>query len=107
MNADQEKAKPTTEIRRHREEGKTEKTFETQRNGGAEENDFLAISSDSADIRVDPRLGLASFSDVCDDARCRRFLERFDGLNDHSIDFTRLRKSRQVARESCDRRVRQ
>jgi hypothetical protein len=48
MNADQEKAKPTTEIRRHREEGKTEKTFETQRNGGAEENDLPAISSDSA-----------------------------------------------------------
>jgi hypothetical protein len=52
-------------------------------------------------------LALASFSDVGDDARCRRFLERFDGLNGHSIDFTRLQKSRQAALESCDRRVRQ
>jgi hypothetical protein len=32
MNADEEKVKPPTEIRRHREEGKTEKTFETRRN---------------------------------------------------------------------------
>jgi hypothetical protein len=73
----------------------------------ADENDLLAISSNSGDIRVGPRLGLACFSDVGDDARCRRFLERFDGLNGHSIDFTRLQKSRQAALESCDRRVRQ
>jgi hypothetical protein len=54
MNADQEKAKPTTETRRHREEGKTEKTFETQRNGGAEETIFwqsLPIPRISALIR--------------------------------------------------------
>jgi hypothetical protein len=79
MNADQEKAKPTTEIRRHREEGKTEKTFETQRNGGAEENDFLAISSDSADIRVDPRLGLLLFPTS---AMTRDVGDSWNGLTD-------------------------
>jgi len=94
MNADQEKQNLR---RRHggtEEKEKPRKPLKHRGTEVAEENDLLAISSDSADIRVDPRLGLASFSDVGDDARCRRFLERFDGLNGHSIDFTRLQKSR-------------
>jgi hypothetical protein len=64
-------------IARHRRNRETKPL----KHGGtevAEENDLLANSSDFAHIRVDPRLGLASFSDVGDDARCRRLVRLTD-----------------------------
>jgi hypothetical protein len=72
------KNKPTTATRRHREEEKIlpqGKPFETRRNGGTGEKDFLAVFSD-------PRLSVLIRGEV---------LQSFDGLNGHSIDFTRSR----------------
>jgi hypothetical protein len=74
MNADQEKSE-TTEARRpeKKKDFAAGKPFETRRNGGTGEKDFLAIFSD-------PRLSVLIRGEIS---------QSFDGLNGHSIDFTR------------------